>query len=112
MSDARLASGIWVSAYLTRLRLADIAHYVTARGDATAGAVVVKLATLDGQARAFQRSYDLTLGRRAWVVLADGAEAEVDALLRRQRARDPDLWIIEIEDRQGRTLLEQEGLAE
>jgi hypothetical protein len=110
VTGARLASGIWVAAYLTRLRLSDIPHYVTARGDDTAGAVVVKLATLDGQAQAFQRSFDLQTERRVWVTLAQGAESEVDALLKRQRARDPDLWIIEIEDRQGRTLLDQQGL--
>ena len=110
MTGARLASGIWVAAYLTRLRLADIPVYVTARGDDTAGAVVVKLATLDGQAQAFQRSFDLNSGRRVWVTLTAGAEPEVDALLLRQRVRDPDLWILEIEDRQGRTLLDQEGL--
>ena len=42
--SARLASGIWVSAYLARLRLADIPAYVVARGDDTAGAVLVKQA--------------------------------------------------------------------
>jgi hypothetical protein len=109
--SARLASGIWVSAYLTRLRLADIAVYVAAKGDATAGAVIVKSATLDGRARAFQRSFDLAADARVWVVLAEGAEADVDALLARQRARDPDLWIIEVEDRQGRTLLDEPGLS-
>lgn len=106
----RLTSEIWVSAYLNRLRLADIPVYVVARGDATAGAVIVKSATLDGRARAFQRSVDFETGGRAWVVLADGPEAEVDALLARQRARDRDLWLIEVEDRQGRTLLDQDGL--
>lgn len=106
----RLTSEMWVSAYLNRLRLADIAVYVVARGDATAGAVIVKSATLDGQARAFQRSVDFATGGRAWVVLAAGAEADVDAVLARQRARDRDLWVIEVEDRQGRTLLEQDGL--
>ena len=35
--SARLAAGIWVSAYLTRLRLADIPAYVTAKGDADGG---------------------------------------------------------------------------
>ncbi len=64
----RLTAGFWVSAYLNRLRLADIPVYVTAKGDATAGAVVVKSATLDGRARAFQRSFDLVSGGRAWVV--------------------------------------------
>ena len=107
----RLTAALWVSAYLNRLRLADIAAYVTAKGDPTAGAVVVKVATLDGRARAFQRSFDLRTDARVWVVLAEGAEADVDALLARQRARDPDLWIIEVEDRQGRTLLDEPGLS-
>jgi len=108
--SARLASGVWVSAYLTRLRLADIPVYVTAKGDATAGAVLVKLALLDGTARAYARQTDLASGARVWVLLTDGPEADVDALLRRERARDPDLWVIEVEDRQGRTLLGQAGL--
>ena len=108
---ARLNAELWVAAYLTRLRLANIPAYITAKGDATAGAVVVKVATLDGHAKAFQRSFDLASDARIWVVLAQGPEAEVDALLSRQRARDPDLWVIELEDRQGRTLLDQDGLS-
>lgn len=107
----RLASDLWVSAYLTRLRLADIAAYVTAKGDANAGAVIVKVATLDGRAQAFQRSFDLASNSRIWVLLAEGAEADVDAVLSRQRSRDRDLWVIELEDRQGRTLLDQDGLS-
>ena len=51
----RLTSDIWVSAYLTRLRLADIPAFVVQRGDATAGAVLVKLNLLDGQGIVFQR---------------------------------------------------------
>ncbi|MCC6863477.1 MAG: DUF1491 family protein [Rhodobacteraceae bacterium] len=106
----RLTSGIWVSAYLNRLRLANIAAYVIARGDATAGAVIVKSVTMDGRAQAFQRSIDFETNGRTWVVLAEGAEVEVDAVLARQKARDFDLWLIEVEDRQGRTLLDQDGL--
>lgn len=106
----RLTSDIWVSAYLARLRLADIPAYVTAKGDATAGAVVVKVATLDGKARAFQRGYDLSADRPTWLVLAEGDETEVDQVLKRQCQRDHDLWVIELEDRRGRTLLGEEGL--
>lgn len=108
----RLASGIWVSAYLARLRLADIPAYVTARGDPQAGAVVVKVALLDGTAQAWERRSDLMTGARAWILLAEGPEVEVDALVTRSRGRDPDLWVIELEDRQGRTLLDQDGLSE
>lgn len=108
----RLTAGLWVSAYLARLRLAGLPVYLVARGDETAGAVIIKSATLDGRARAFQRSFDPLTGARLWVVLAEGAEAEVDQVLARQRQRDPDLWLIEVEDRQGRTLLDEEGLAD
>lgn len=106
----RLTADFWVRAYLARLRLADIPAYVTAKGDATAGAVLVKLATLDGRATVFQRSFDMASGERAWMVLADGDEASVDASIARQRGFDRDLWVIEIEDRAGRTLLDEDGL--
>ncbi len=110
MSGARLTAGLWVSAYLNRLRLAGMAAYVMAKGDATAGAVVVKVATMDGAARLFERRFDLEQDRRIWSVLAEGGEGEIDAILTRARARDPDLWVIEIENRAGRHLLDQEGL--
>ncbi|SFO82747.1 DUF1491 family protein [Tranquillimonas alkanivorans] len=109
---ARLTADFWVRAYLARLRLAEIPAFVTSKGDATAGAVLVKLNTLDGRATAFQRSFDLMTGARNWVVLSEGDEAEVDASLARQRSFDPDLWIIEVEDREGRHLLDEPGLSE
>jgi len=108
----RLTADFWVSAYLARLRLADIPAFVVAHGDDTAGAVLVKLNTLDGRAKVWQRSFDLMTGSRAWVVLAEGIEADVDAALRRQRDRDRDIWVIEVEDRQGRHLLDEPGLSD
>ncbi|WP_136645693.1 DUF1491 family protein [Tabrizicola sp. YIM 78059] len=108
----RLATHIWVSAYLKRLELAGIPAYVTARGDPEAGAVLVKVALMDGMARAWERRSDILTGARAWFLLAEGPETDVDALVGRTRARDPDLWVIELEDRQGRTLLDEEGLSE
>ena len=109
---ARLASGFWVRAYLARLEAAHLPAYVIAKGDETAGAVIVKSARLDGTARAVQRSLDLMTGARAWVTYAEGPEAEVDAAVARARARDPDLWVIEVESRDGRTLLDEPGLAD
>jgi hypothetical protein len=111
MMQPRLTAEFWVQAYLRRLRLADIPAFVTARGDATAGAVIVKLNTLDGAAQAFARSYDAT-GARVWTPLADGPEPEVDASLDRQRRFDPDVWIGEVEDRAGRHLLGEPGLSD
>ncbi len=108
---ARLATEIWVSAYLARLRAAAIPAYLAAKGDAMAGAVAVKLATMDGQAKAFTRRWDFESDNRIWALLAEGDEARIDAALSRERGRDPDLWIVEIEDPKGRTLLEEDGLS-
>ena len=108
---ARLTTRFWVDAYLARLRVFDIPAFVVAHGDDTGGAVLVKLATLDGRAALYQRSFDVMSGARAWVVLAEGAEPEVDAAVARQQGFDPDLWVLEVEDRQGRHLLDEEGLA-
>ena len=108
---ARLASGVWVAAYLARLRLAGLAAYVVAKGDPTAGAVVVKIVQSQGRARAMVRRFDFETGARLWQVLAEGAEAEVDAVLQRERGRDRDLWVIDVEDATGAALLDAEGLA-
>ena len=106
----RLTADIWVSAYLARLRVLDIPAFVVKRGDATAGAVLVKLNTLDGKASCYQRSFDLMTGARKWIVLVEGEEATVDASITKQRSFDPDLWVIEVEDRAGRHLLDEPGL--
>lgn len=107
---SRLTAEFWVHAYLARLRFQEIPAFVVTHGDDTAGAVLIKLNTLDGQAKAFQRSFDLMSGERKWVELSSGTEEDVDTAIERQRSFDPDLWVIEVEDRQGRHLLGEEGL--
>lgn len=106
----RLTARFWVDAYLTRLRLYDIPAYVVAHGDDNAGAVLVKLSTLDGQATLFQRGFDLASGARKWQDLTSGAERDIDTSINKQRSFDPDLWVIEVEDRAGRHLLDEPGL--
>lgn len=107
---ARLATNIWVSAYIARLEQAAIPAFVTAKGEATSGAVIVKLAMMNGRGSAYHRVMGPDF-ERAWAPLAEDApEAEVDEAIARQRSFDRDLWVIEIEDRHGRTLLNEEGL--
>ena len=106
----KLTARFWVDAYLARLRVFDIPAFVVAHGDDTGGAVLVKLSPLDGTATVFQRSFDLTTGDRTWIELSSGSEREVDEAITRQRSFDPDLWVIEVEDRAGRHLLNEEGL--
>lgn len=106
----RLTARFWVDAYITRLRLADIPAFVVAHGDDTAGSVLIKLNRLDGAASAYQRRFDLMTDTRRWEELASGPEPEIDARIARERGFDPDLWVIEVEDRRGRHLLDQPGL--
>lgn len=106
----KLTADIWVSAYLTRLRLIEIPAFIVQRGDGTAGAVLIKLNTLDGLACCYQRSFDLMTGARKWIVLSEGDEQTVDASISKQKSFDPDLWVIEVEDKQGRHLLDEPGL--
>ena len=107
---SRLSSEMWVSAYLARLRGEAIPAFLLAKGDATAGNVLVKVATMDGAAKLLECRYDFTSDARAWEVMAEGPEAEVDASVARQRGFDRDLWVVEVEDPGGRHLLDNPGL--
>ncbi|MEP0964642.1 MAG: DUF1491 family protein [Roseobacter sp.] len=106
----RLTARFWIDAYLLRLQLLNIPAFVVSHGDDTAGSILIKLNTLDGAAQVYQRTYNMLEDTRAWSVLLQGDEAEVDETIRRQREFDPDVWVLEIEDRQGRHLLDTPGL--
>jgi hypothetical protein len=106
----RLAADLWVAAYRARLEAAGAAVYVAAKGDPTAGAVLVKHAPMDGTATLWGRVADAE-GTRVWAVIAEGAEQAVDDAIARQRRYDPDLWVIEVEDRRGGPRLDEPGFA-
>jgi hypothetical protein len=104
-----LRTEIWVSALIRRAQIGGAFATVAARGDPDAGAVVVKVNFLDGRARAFAPALDAE-GQRTWIDPLGGEAAEpesrVEDYLRRRRERDPDLWIVEIDDRHGRSFIE------
>lgn len=109
---ARLATHIWVSAYLARLMQNGIFAHIAAHGDDTAGAVAVKLATMNGKASLYTRASGPD-GRILWHALVeDEPEPDVDAAVARRRSFDPDLWVVEVEDPRGRHMLDAPGLEE
>ena len=95
---SRIASEFWVKAYLKTLSLRGISAFVTSRGDDHAGAILIKLSPLNATATLFHRSFDLDSGDQVWAVLEQGKEADIDALIHRQRQFDPDLWVVEVEN--------------
>ena len=107
----RLQSNLWVAAYIRGVEQAGAFAVVLKRGEATAGAIYIKVARLDGTAQLYSPALILDASRpseRAWQLEfgpAPIAEQEVDGFLTSQRSFDGDLWIVEVEDRQGRHFL-------
>jgi hypothetical protein len=107
---ARVTSDFFVSAYVRRRNDAGRFTAVVRRGSAEAGAIFVKVARLDGTADLYgpapQSLVDpadpAVAGGRLFERLVTAApEPDVDARIARERAFDPDCWIIETEDRAG-----------
>lgn len=92
MTD-RLPTGVLVSAMLRRVNDAGGFGIVLARGDAQAGGVLV-VAVTGGETRLLERG----IGRDGRVGLIDSTPAaDLTEYWRRRRARDPDLWVIELD---------------
>lgn len=100
-----LATDIWVSALLKRVELAGSFATIAKKGDARAGAVIVKvlnLRTRDAYVLREAQSGEETLWMRPVETVN---EPDVDAYIERQLKFDPDLWVVEIEDKEGRHFL-------
>jgi len=104
VSEARLKTAIWVQACVRRGGVEGIAVTVVHKGDADGGAVLVKLNRRDQGCSVLAETRD-PAGARAWIRGTGAApvdEPTADAYVARNRQRDPDLWVIEVEDRAGR----------
>jgi|SRR5688500_19038259 hypothetical protein len=113
----RIKAGIWVSAYVRRLNAMAVPAMVARRGDADAGAIFIKINTLDGQALLLRPAIagkDGAEDERFWSPAFPGPreEPEIDRHLARQREFDADLWVVEVEDRAGRHFIEDYVLAD
>ena len=97
-----LNSDLWVGALIRRAQIEGASATVVRRGDARAGTVIVKAYnTTERTARLYSEAFGQD-GERLWIHPVSGTESELDAYIERQRTYDPDLWVVEVEDRQGR----------
>lgn len=104
MPRDRLPSAVWVSAGLRALAADGIPGTVVNRGEADSGTLILKLNLLGEGCRVLTESRDME-GRLGWfppLGKEPVPEADADAYIARSLARDPDIWVVEVEDRQGR----------
>ena len=108
----RVKTEIWVKAYLRRVMSEGIAGYIVASGDDYAGAVFIRIDTLDGANFLFgpaPAGLEEVSQERRWTPCFEDApvsKERADSYLAQQRKYDPDLWIVELEDKQGRHFLD------
>ncbi|MGU3492798.1 DUF1491 family protein [Xanthobacteraceae bacterium A53D] len=109
----RLKSAVFVSALVRRAQVEGAFAAVVRKGAEEAGAVFVKVASLDGTAALYgpapQSEIDESFpaDRLFSPVVKPGApEADADARIAKEVRFDPDLWLVEIEDRAGRPFVD------
>ncbi len=105
----RLKASIWVQAYVRQCDRQGLAVVVQRHGDDDAGAVFIKVSLLSGQAMLFGPAPSVggfaDTPPQRWISQFDDEcvdEGTVDQFLASQIKFDPDLWILVLEDRQGR----------
>lgn len=99
-----LKTAIWAPALIRRAELGGAFASVVHKGDPDAGSTVIKVRLLDGTATLYRSMRNME-GQRIWLPKGPLDEAEIDDLITKRLSNDPDLWVIEIDDRQGRHFL-------
>jgi hypothetical protein len=103
---SHLKAKIWVDALIRRAELGLASIYVIRRGDEDAGAVLVKVVKSRTLADLYLPARD-EAGDRIWTIYQGQSlpEIEIDTYCGKRIEQDPDLWVVEIEDRAGRNFL-------
>jgi hypothetical protein len=110
----RLKAEIWVKAHIRKCAVLNIPVFVVRRGDNTAGTVLIKINRLNNCCMVLLPTTNFETGERQWLQ-GTGAdwvsEEEADLYIGKQLRFDPDIWVIEIEDPQGRHFLDEKVVA-
>ena len=109
-----MTSQVWVSALVRRAQAAGAFATVLHKGNAEAGAIYILVNDMLGGMKlygpALQGSYDETgpQDRKFEILLENTSERKILDRVEKERDFDPDLWVIEIEDRSERNFAELE----
>jgi len=111
----RLKSALWVSAYVRRCHVEGVFAAIRRRGAEEAGAIFIKINRLDGTAdvygpapqSAFAEEHPVDRAFSPAMKTMPAPDADAETYLARQMRFDPDVWVIETEDRAGRHFLDR-----
>lgn len=104
----RLKAGLFVRALIRRVEVAGASAYVARKGSEEAGAIFIQISRLDGTCTVLNQARSGE-GELVWArPLGETADdAKAAQYFERQIKFDPDLWIVEIEDRDGRAFVDE-----
>ncbi len=97
-----IPASIWIDSHLRALNAVGKSYYIIHKGAYAAGTVLLKINALNKTCLLQQQQRDSD-GKLGWLALFKGAvasEEEADSYIQRAIDRDPDLWAIEVEDRE------------
>lgn len=97
-----LPSGLIVEIKLKHLNANGVPYYIHQKGNHGSGLIMVKLNALNGQCKLLTQQRNFMTDQMEWMPVLDEElveESKADEHIQRATNRDPDLWVIEIEDR-------------
>jgi len=108
LPSPRLKAGIFVRATIRRVQVAGASAFVVRSGAEEAGSIILKVAKLDGTVLVLNQARNAK-GELVWAQPLGGwtGEARAGEWCDKQVKFDPDLWIVEIEDREGRAFVDE-----
>jgi hypothetical protein len=97
MVDDRLPTHLFVEVHTKQLNMNGVPYYLHQKGDHNSGMIVIKINGLGNGCALYmqQRNFDGELG---WMDMNMSEEKTIDDYIKRTISRDPDLWVIEVED--------------
>ena len=100
----KLPTKLWLDGYLRQHALTGQAYYIIHKGESESGTIALKLTiTQDNGCRILTQGRNID-GEMGWITAFKGAtipESEATPYLARLSERDPDIWIVELETRDG-----------
>ncbi|MFM8820599.1 MAG: DUF1491 family protein [Phenylobacterium sp.] len=104
----KFSTDIWVAAFIRRAELGGGFAVVIHKGDARAGSVLIRVVDRSNDRVRLFLEATRADGETIWMRPSlSEREADLDAYIQRALRLDPDLWVVEIEDRHGRHFLSE-----